>query len=145
MRDAFTTGRLHLALGDPSYLPEPPRWTVRLPLAWTTGPGIDTSADPLPLVLFAQPCRWRAPLLDALDAAGRPWRIVFESTSLAGVLAAVHAGLGVTALLPANLDPGTAAPGLPDLPDVELGLVRRSDTEGDPLIDAVEALLRRLT
>lgn len=145
MREAFTTGRLHLALCDPSYLPEPPRWTVRLPLAWATGPGVDPSVDPLPLVLFSQPCRWRAPLLDALDAAGRAWRIVFESTSLAGVTAAVRAGLGITALLPANLDPGTAAPGLPDLPDVELGLVRRSDTEGDPLVDAVEALLRQLT
>jgi DNA-binding transcriptional LysR family regulator len=145
MREAFTTGRLHLALCDPAYLPEPPRWTVRLPLAWATGPGIDPSLDPLPLVLFSQPCRWRAPLLDALAAAGRTWRIVFESTSLAGVIAAVRAGLGVTALLPANLEPAMAASGLPDLPDVELGLIRRPDTDGDPLVDAVEAVLRRLT
>lgn len=145
MREAFTTGRLHLALCDPSYLPEPPRWTVRLPLAWVAGPGIDVGIDPLPLVLFSQPCRWRAPLLDALDAAGRTWRIVFESTSLAGVRAAVRAGLGVTALLPANLDAGETVAGLPDLPDVELGLVRRSGTEGDSLVDAVEAVLRQLT
>ncbi|GIH06097.1 LysR family transcriptional regulator [Rhizocola hellebori] len=144
MRDAFTAGRVHLALCDPSYLPETPLWTVRLPLAWASGPGIDLSLDPLPLVLFSQPCRWRAPLLDALDAAGRTWRVAFESTSLAGVTAAVRAGLGVAALLPANLDPGMAAAGLPGLPDVELGLVRRPDTQGDPLVDAVEAVLRQL-
>lgn len=144
MRGAFTTGRVHLALCDPSYLPEPPRWTVRLPLAWAAGPGIDVDIDPLPLVLFSQPCRWRPPLLNALEAAGRTWRIAFESTSLAGVKAAVRAGLGVAALLPANLDPSTAVAGLPDLPDVEVGLVRRSGTEGDPLIDAVEAVLRHL-
>jgi DNA-binding transcriptional LysR family regulator len=144
MREAFDSGRLHLALGDPAYFAEPPRWTVRLPLTWVGGKGIDLSADPLPLVLFSQPCRWRAPLLAALDAADRRWRIVFESTNLAGVQAAVRAGLGVAALLPATADPGTAVEGLPDLPDVELGLVRRPGTEGDPLVDAVEGVLRRL-
>ena len=144
MREAFTTGRLHVALCDPTYLPEPPRWTVRLPVVWAAGPGFDPSVDPLPLVLFSQPCRWRTPLLDTLDAAGRAWRIVFEGTSLSGVTAAVQAGLGVTALNPANLATGMTTPGLPDLPDVELGLVRRSDTAGDPLVDAVEALLRQL-
>ncbi|MCP2324199.1 DNA-binding transcriptional LysR family regulator [Hamadaea flava] len=144
MRDAFATGRVQLALCDPVHLPEPPRWTVRLPLAWAAGPGVDLTVDPLPLVLFSQPCNWRPLLLDAIEAADRTWRIAFESTSLAGVKAAVRAGLGVAALLPVNLDPGTAVAGLPDLPDVELGLVRRSGTEGDLLIDAVEAVLRSL-
>jgi DNA-binding transcriptional LysR family regulator len=145
MREAFTSGRVHLALCDTSYLPEPPRWTVRLPLAWAGGPGIDPDVDPVPLILFSQPCQWRGLLLDALHDAGRTWRVVFESTTLAGVKAGVRAGVGVAALLPANLDPGTALSGLPSLPDVELGLVRRSGTEGDPLVDAVEAVLRGLT
>ncbi len=144
IREAFTTGRIHLALCDPSYLPEPPRWTVRLPLTWSGAPDINPDVDPLPLVLFSQPCRWRAPVLDALQAAGRTWRVVFECPNLAGVTAAVRAGVGVTALLPANIDPGTALSGLPALPDIELGLVRRSGTEGHPLVDAVEAILRGL-
>ncbi|MEV4534341.1 LysR substrate-binding domain-containing protein [Asanoa sp. NPDC049518] len=142
---AFATGRLHLALCDPSYFPDPPRWMVRLPLTWVGGPDLDADAEPLPLVLFSHPCRWRAPLLDTLEAAGRRWRIAFESTSLAGVLAAVRAGLGFAAVLPAVADPGTVVSGLPDLPDVELGLVRRPGTEGDPLVDAVEGVLRRLS
>jgi DNA-binding transcriptional LysR family regulator len=145
MRIALSTGRVHLALCDPSYLPEPPRWTVRLPLIWTGAPSVDIRADPVPLVLFSGPCRWRAPLLDALEAAGRTWRIVFESTNLAGIHAAVRAGVGVTALLPANIDPGAARLDLPALPDVELGLIRRSGTEGNPLIDAIEGVLRGLT
>jgi DNA-binding transcriptional LysR family regulator len=144
IREAFTSGRTQLALCDPAYLPEPPRWTVRTPLTWAAGPGFDPDADPLPLILFSPPCRWRAPVLDALEAAGRRWRVAFESTGLAGVTAAVRAGLGVAALLPANLEPGITVPSLPRLPDVELGLARRPDTDGDPLVDAVEALLRRL-
>ncbi|GIF96029.1 LysR family transcriptional regulator [Catellatospora citrea] len=145
MRRAFDTGRIQLALVDPTYLPEPPRWTVRLPLAWSAAPGVDLTRDPLPLVLFSPPCRWRAPVLDVLRAHGRAWRVAFESTSLAGVQAAVRAGLGAAALLATNVAPGTVAPGLPALPEVELGLVRGAATDGDPLVDAVEELLRRLT
>lgn len=145
MREAFTTGRVQLALCDTSYFLEPPRWTVRLPLVWAAGPGFDPKSDPLPLVMFSQPCNWRAPVLDALEQAGREWHVTFESTALSGVQAAVHAGLGVAPLLPANLEPGLTCPapdGLPTLPDVELGLVRRPGTEGDPLVDVVEGLLR---
>ncbi|MEU4353437.1 LysR substrate-binding domain-containing protein [Streptomyces virginiae] len=96
-------------------------------------------------MLFSPPCRWRTPVLYALEANGRPWRVVFESTSLAAVQAAVRAGLGAAALPPACVEPGTAAyGGTPELPHVELGLIRRTGTEGDPLIDAVEDLLGRL-
>ncbi|MFC9622782.1 LysR family transcriptional regulator [Streptomyces sp. NPDC056930] len=145
LHEAYAQGRIHLALCDPSYLTEPPRWTARLPLTWAAAPGLDTTLDPLPLVLFSQPCRWRQPLLDTLEAAGRTWRTAFESTSLPGVRAAVRAGLGAAALLPATIEPGTTARGLPQLPDAELGLVRRPGTEGDPLVDAVEDVLKRLT
>lgn len=67
--------------------------------------------------------------------------------SLVGVLAAVRAGLGVAALMPANLEPAMACHdthALPTLPDVELGLARHPRTEGDPLVDSVETALRRM-
>lgn len=147
-RDAFNDGRLQLVLGDTSYFPIPPRWSVTLPLTWTASPGIDITADPLPLILFSLPCQWRRPLLNALDLAGRPWRIAFESSSLAAVQAAIRAGLGIAALLPANLQAGMTVlepgPRLPPLPGVELGLIRRPGSEGDVLLDSVELLLRRL-
>ncbi|GAA1897193.1 LysR family transcriptional regulator [Asanoa iriomotensis] len=145
VREAFDSGRVQLALTDPADLAEPPRWTVRRPLTWVAHKSVDLTADPLPLVLFSEPGGWRAPLLAALDAADRPWRVAFESTSLAGVQAAVRAGLGVAALLPANVEPGTAVDGLPALPGVEIGIVRRPDTEEDPLADAVEGVLRRVS
>jgi DNA-binding transcriptional LysR family regulator len=149
MRRAFDTGRIQIALCDTTYLPLPPRWSVRLPLIWAVALGVDVHSDPLPLILFSEPCRWRAQILAALEAAGRRWRVVFESTSLAGVQGAVHAGLGIAALLPANLEPDMTAAdnehALPAIQDVEIGLVRRPGTEGNPLIDAVDTLLRQLT
>src|SRR5690606_33409615 len=102
---------------------------------------------PLPVVLFSNTCAWRTSVLRAMEDSGRRWRVAFESNSLAGVLAARRAGLGVAALVPANLEPGMACPdaaALPALPDVELGLARRPGTEGDALVDAVETALRRM-
>ncbi|MFD5634003.1 LysR substrate-binding domain-containing protein [Streptomyces sp. NPDC058122] len=145
MKQSLAEGRVQLALCDPFYLAQTPRWTARLPLTWSAAPDLDRDQDPLPLVLFSQPCRWRAPVLDALESAGRRWRIVFESTAMGGVQAAVRAGLGATALLPANVEPGTAVEGLPALPDVEVALVRSAGRDGDPLLRAVEDLLRALT
>ncbi|WP_371778284.1 LysR family transcriptional regulator [Streptosporangium subroseum] len=147
MREAYDTGRVQLVLDEVSDLPWPPRWTVRLPLVWAVGQGVATDADPLPVVLFSNTCAWRTSVLETMEGTGRRWRVAFESNSLAGVLAALRAGLGVAALLPANLEPAMAChdeTALPALPDIELGLARHPGTEGDALIDAVETALRRM-
>lgn len=147
MREAYDAGRVQLVLNEVPALPGPPRWTVRRPLVWAIGQGVEVAADPLPVVLFANTCSWRTSVLETLERADRPWRVAFESNSLVGVLAAVRAGLGVAALMPANLEPAMAchdADALPTLPDVELGLARHPRSEDDPLIDAVETALRRM-
>ncbi|MGQ5263795.1 LysR substrate-binding domain-containing protein [Micromonospora sp. ZYX-F-536] len=147
MREAYDAGRVQLVLDAVPDIPAPPRWTVRRPLVWAVGHGVDVTVDPLPVVLFSNPCFWRTSVLESLEGAGRRWRVAFESNSLVGVLAAVRAGLGVAAVMPANLEPVMAchdADALPVLPDVELGLARHPRTEGDPLIDAVETALRRM-
>jgi DNA-binding transcriptional LysR family regulator len=147
MREAYDAGRVQLVLDEVVYLPGPPRWTVRRPLVWAVGQGVDIAADPLPVVLFTGTCTWRTSVLKALGNAGRRWHTAFESNSLAGVLAALRTGLGVTALMPANLEPAMAchdAEALPALPDVDLGLARHPRTEGNPLVDAVETALRRM-
>ncbi|MCX5315794.1 LysR family transcriptional regulator [Streptomyces sp. NBC_00154] len=147
MQEAYDTGRVQLVLNEVPAVPGPPRWTVRRPLVWAIGQGVDVAADPLPVVLFSNMCSWRTAVLETLERADRPWRVAFESNSLVGVLAAVRAGLGVAALMPTNLEPAMAchdADALPTLPDVELGLARHPRSEGDPLIDAVETALRRM-
>ncbi|MDT0342294.1 LysR family transcriptional regulator [Streptomyces litchfieldiae] len=146
MRAAYDAGRVQLVLDEVPDVPGPPRWTVRRPLVWAVGPGVDVTADPLPVVLFSNTCTWRTSVLETLERADRRWRVAFESNSLVGVLAALRAGLGVAALMPANLEPVMVchdADALPTLPDVELGLARHPRTEGDPLVDAVETALRR--
>ncbi|GGS67168.1 LysR family transcriptional regulator [Nonomuraea spiralis] len=146
IREAYDAGRVQIVLDEVPHIPGAPRWTVRRPLVWAVGQGVDPAADPLPVVLFTGACSWRTSVLETLERAGRRRRVAFESNSLVGVLAAVRAGLGVAALMPENLDPVMAChdtDALPTLPDVELGLARHPRTAGDPLIDAVETVLRR--
>lgn len=91
-------------------------------MLWIGARGLDCPADrPLPLALFEPPCSFRAAALDALTQAGRAARLAVSSPSLAGLRAAVEAGVGVTARTrhsltgPILADVG-AALGLPPLP-----------------------------
>lgn len=92
---------------------------------------------PLPLILFDAPCVLRSAATEALDAAQIPWRIALTSPSVAGLWAAVAAGLGLTLRtrigLPSHL---TVVSGLPPVPN--LGYVLHSG--GDDPTPATQLL-----
>jgi DNA-binding transcriptional LysR family regulator len=82
--------------------------------------------DPLPVALYPPGCLFREWALDALDRAGRKWRIAFISQSLAAVEAFVLQGLAVTVVKertqPRSLVKYGAEAGLPRLPSAEIRL-----------------------
>lgn len=70
---------------------------IREPMIWLAAAGgLATTPDAVPLALLDPPCGFRAAALAALDRTGRPYRIAATSQSLAGLAAAVAAGLAVT-------------------------------------------------
>ncbi|MEL0212492.1 MAG: LysR substrate-binding domain-containing protein, partial [Novosphingobium sp.] len=81
----------------------------------------------VPLVVSPEPCVYRKRATEALEAMGRPWRVAYTSTSLAGSLSAVKAGLGITVLplemVPAALTAVGPDAGLPPLYDTEIALL----------------------
>ncbi len=94
------------------------------PVAWTAGNG-----DALPLLAMEAPCLLRTIACDELDRRGVAWRLAFVSPSLAGVWAAVAAGLGITVRTPIGLPKGVQVLdgktlGLPALPSLGLLLLR---------------------
>ena len=102
----------------------------REPLVWAAADH-HRPEKPLSLVLSPQPCIYRARALAALDRAKKPWHISYTSPSLAGTIAAVKAGLGIT-VLPANMLPSGIHPirkeiKLPELADAEIALMKRDD------------------
>ncbi|MET0001446.1 MAG: LysR substrate-binding domain-containing protein, partial [Candidatus Thiodiazotropha lotti] len=99
--------------------------------------------QPLKLVLFEPPCVFRDRVINALEKASMSWRIVYTSPSLPGLLAAVEAGLGVTARLSnrnrnRNRNPVAS---LPELQPVELAVYRNPQATPAPL-DALEKITR---
>lgn len=103
-----------------------PAW--REQLVWLGRAGIRPDPErPLPLVLFPPPSVTRALALDALDRAGRSWRVACTSGSFSGLRAATMAGLGVTAhsarLMPAGLVPLPASRDLPALGMMEFVVI----------------------
>ena len=89
---------------------------------------------PVPLAVFPPHCAWRRLILEELDKAGRPWTLVLQSAGVAGLLAAVEAGLAVSLFPESNL-PGTlktlgAAEGLPAAPRVRI--CAEAKEQGEP-------------
>jgi DNA-binding transcriptional LysR family regulator len=69
------------------------------PLVWITSADHDRHLQsPLRLVVAPPPCIYRHRILQTLNNAGMPCRIVYLSSSYNGLSAAVRAGLGVTVM-----------------------------------------------
>jgi DNA-binding transcriptional LysR family regulator len=94
---------------------------------WVAAADFRHSPDkPLPLVLFPNFCDWRKLATDLLDQHGIGWSVVLSSGGVAGLVAGIEAGLGVS-VLPQKLLAGSLQDvgpifGLPALPPFEYRL-----------------------
>ncbi|WP_332607420.1 LysR substrate-binding domain-containing protein [Achromobacter sp. ESBL13] len=151
--ERMALGQLDLALAwdFDARLPHAER-LLDLPMRWI---GPSQLADPprgegdgeVPLVAFEAPCLFRACATDALDRAGLGWRAAFTSPSLAGLWAAVSAGLGLAVRTPLGLPAGVRAlapgeRGLPPLPSITLSLYR-AQAQPDPVAAALADIVRQ--
>lgn len=101
-------------------------WRERV--VWMGRPGIRPDPQqPLPLVLYPPPSVTRVLALDALERAGRAWRVACTSGSLSGLCAAARAGLGVAPhsarLLPPGLVALPTSRFLPELDEIEFVVI----------------------
>jgi DNA-binding transcriptional LysR family regulator len=102
------------------------------PLVWAGNISHLNKAEIIPLVLSPQPCVYRASAIKALQRTSRKWRIVFTSPSYTSTIAAVKAGMGITALprtmIPEEIEVIDSKP-LPLLDDIHVSLLKhRSDS-----------------
>ena len=97
--------------------------------------------DVLPLALFKPPCMWRAAATEALTAAGRKYRVLYQSSNSTAIAAAVTAGLAVTVTAESALRPGMRvlgeADGFPRLPMCEIGIARSWNRPASAIVDAL--------
>ena len=105
---------------------------------------------PVPVIVYPAPSLSRKLALDALEAAGRTWRVTCTTKQISGVLAALRAGIGIavmpTSLVPEDLKVITRRFDLPPVGDVDFTLIRNplANTE---VVDALtQAIMgRKLT
>lgn len=79
--------------------------------------------DPVPLVAFTSGCLYRNRAIQALETAGRSWRVAYESPNLMGLQAALASGLGIALLeLRSVTAEHRVLDGLPEIAPTELAL-----------------------
>ncbi|ODR04283.1 LysR family transcriptional regulator [Mycobacterium sherrisii] len=115
-------------------------------LQWVSARTFNIRQDePLPLVIYAEPCTLREPAFAILEKHAIGYEVVAESADLAGLFAAVRTGLGL-ALLPkiGKLPDGLcAAEGLPT-PNCASILVRGRSGMDPDVLSTVDAAVREV-
>ena len=152
-RGEFDVALVKRDAGDESEIGAVATWPERL--RWITSKRfpIDHSRNPLPLAVFEQGCLYRRRAIHHLEAAGRSWRVAYTSKNLAGIQAAVSAGLGVSILPDVAIlaDHRVLGPkeGFPKLSNTEIALIVRPDATlatrrlADLLVEFCKALEAR--
>ena len=81
----------------------------------------------IPLVLSPSPCVYREDVIQSLEDADIPWTLTYSSPSYSGKMAAVRAGLGITAIqksmIPEDLDILKES-FLPKLHDIQISILK---------------------
>jgi DNA-binding transcriptional LysR family regulator len=131
VRGEFDVALIKRDAGDASESGAVAAWPERLRWVTSKWSPVDLDRDPLPLAVFEHGCLYRRRAIHLLEAAGRTWRVAYASPNLAGIQAAVSAGLGVSILpdIAVLADHRVLGPkqGFPKLGNTELALVVRPD------------------
>lgn len=115
-------------------------WEEPLVWAFAADQPLDLG-QPLPLAVFPEPCIYRESAITALGKTAQAWRVVFESSSMAGCLSAARAGFAVTVIADSQRGEGLRVlgieDGLPELPAARFYAFARTGTPASAaLIDA---------
>ena len=116
------------------------------PLLWfTSADHFKHTQSPLPLVLAPPPCVYRRRILGQMNISVRPFRIAYLSSSYSAVLAAVRAGLGVTAMAKSTIPEDARflmdADGLSPLGQIDVRLHRLATCETEEAVMHLETYI----
>ena len=106
-------------------------WPERVHWVTSKAHPVDPASQSVPLIGFPTGCLYRARAIHAIESAGRAWHMAYTSSSLAGIQAAVAAGLGLSILseiaIQADHRVLTARDGFAPIDKTEVALVASPD------------------
>jgi DNA-binding transcriptional LysR family regulator len=94
-------------------------------MTWIGDPGLGKS-DEVPLAIMEGPCLFRDAAIHALEMAGRPYRLVLETPSVAVLRAAVDGGLAITCRTAALLGAQRSSFAMAGAPLPRVGFIMRA-------------------
>lgn len=116
------------------------------PMVWVGSPQFDVwRRDPLPIATYESTSLARRCAIHSLALQGRDYRVVYNSSSLAGQIAAVESGLAVAALtrcsVPEHLQILGDQEGLGPLEPMQVAVYRSRASKGSRPVDHLQQLL----
>lgn len=116
------------------------------PMVWVGSPQFDAwRRDPLPIAVYESTSLARRSAISSLGLQGRRYKVVYNSSSLAGQIAAVESGLAVAVLTqcsaPAHLEILGREHGLGPLEPMEVAVYRSAASKGSNAVNSLYSLL----
>jgi len=116
------------------------------PMVWVGSAQFEAwKRDPLPIAVYEEASLGRRSAIQSLALQGRPYKVVYNSSSLAGQIAAVESGLAVAVLTqcsaPAHLQVLGVEHGLGPLEPMQVALYRSVASRGSKAVDSLHRML----
>jgi DNA-binding transcriptional LysR family regulator len=103
------------------------------------------SRTPLPIAVYESASLGRRSAINSLALQGRPYKVVYNSSSLAGQIAAVESGLAVAALTQCSAPPHLQVlgfeQGLGPLEPMQVAAYRSRASQGSKAVDSLHRML----
>ncbi|WP_299603732.1 LysR substrate-binding domain-containing protein [uncultured Tateyamaria sp.] len=136
--EALDKGALDLAIYEVEQPKKHEEVLFEDPTCWASSAHRSFIADKtLPVALFDHACWWRDVAIASLKTLGKPYRIVYSSQSVSGVISAVEAGIAVGLLGRSSLHSGLSIVGnelgLRSTPTSKLVMVGNELADVEPL------------
>ncbi|MEH6528173.1 MAG: LysR substrate-binding domain-containing protein [Sneathiella sp.] len=144
--EALEKGKLDLAVFEVENPTSREELLFEDPTCWVSSVGREFAInEPLPVALFDHACWWRDAAIQSLEARKKPFRVIYSSQSVSGVMAAVEAGIGVGLLgrtaLKSTLSITSADFGFGQTPTSKLVLAENGSQTHAPL-EAMKTAIR---
>lgn len=116
------------------------------PMVWVGSPQFDVwNRTPLPIAVYEASSLGRRSAINSLAVQGRPYKVVYNSSNLAGQIAAVESGLAIAALTqcsaPANLTVLGIEHGLGPLEPMQVAVYRSRASHSSKAVDSLHRML----
>lgn len=116
------------------------------PMVWVGSAQFDVwRRNPLPIAVYEAASLGRRSAVQSLALQGRPYKIVYSSSNLAGQIAAVESGLAVAALTQCSAPPHLpvlgAEHGLGPMEPMQVAVYRSTASRGDKAVDGLHRML----